>query len=393
MKLNLLFYTFLLYLLFVLNCKKPIDKINLSEKKEILTNAIIISNLGDSSVKHYDGTEEKAKVGVSFKSGDKIITGNKSKVDIQLNFNSILRLNSNTIIEFTTLLSNSSSSSIETKINFVKGKIYSSVNKKEKNEIFTIQTETNSFDIKNSIFTMEFANEENLVLKIYEGNISLKPRIPSIEKLTLTQIDSKPEVKKINNILNEILINLDKGIEIEIPSNDKIFKLKKIDETNIRIIQDRLNEFKKVISSDTDYNKNELQEFKTFYLADLKTLTELYKINEELSSGKIDEDKAKELEKKRKIFEDKIINKIDLLKAKFNEELVVKPRKFKTKKEVLNFYDHIERVLMSNNRIEIGSIINQEDSIIILHTENGIMNINKDEIIEIIYDYQLKFKF
>jgi hypothetical protein len=374
-----------------LNCKKPVDKINLSEKKEILTNAIIIYNSGESSVKHYDGTEEKAKVGVSFKSGDKITTGAKSKVDIQLNSNSILRLNSNTTIEFINLVS--TLNSIETKINLLAGKIHSSVNKKDKNEIFTIVTETNSFDIKNSILSMEFANEDNLLVKLFDGSISLKPRIPSIEKLSLTKIDSKPEVKKINNLLSEISIQIDKGVEIEIPSSDKLLKVKKIDETNVGSIQERLNQFKKIITTESDYTKNELQEFKTFHLADNKTLTELFKINDELSSGKIEEEKAKDLEKKRKILEDKITNKLDLLKAKFNEELVVKPRKFKTKKEVLNFYDHIERVQMSNNRIEIGSIINQEDSIIILHTENGIINISKDEIIEIIYDYQLKFKF
>ncbi|MBL0263345.1 MAG: hypothetical protein IPQ05_05575 [Leptospiraceae bacterium] len=72
-------------------------------------------------------------------------------------------------------------------------------------------------------------------------------------------------------------------------------------------------------------------------------------------------------------------------KIKFNESIVVEPNVY-SQIETLKYYERIEKIILINGRTEVGAIINQEDSIMVVHTENGIVRINTNEIVEVVYD-------
>ena len=132
---------------------------------------------------------------------------------------------------------------------------------------------------------------------------------------------------------------------------------------------------------------------KTIVSVDPKVANEMIRLNEELSSGRIDEAKAEELEKKRSVLENQVTSKQDIEKIKFNESIVVEPKRLQSNRDIVKYYERIEKIILINGRTEVGAIINQEDSIMVVHTENGIVRINTNEIVEVVYDYQTKYKF
>lgn len=103
--------------------------------------------------------------------------------------------------------------------------------------------------------------------------------------------------------------------------------------------------------------------------------------------------KQKSLRKKRSVLENQVTSKQDIEKIKFNESIVVEPKRLQSNRDIVKYYERIEKIILINGRTEVGAIINQEDSIMVVHTENGIVRINTNEIVEVVYDYQTKYKF
>jgi len=62
-------------------------------------------------------------------------------------------------------------------------------------------------------------------------------------------------------------------------------------------------------------------------------------------------------------------------------------KELKSESEIYDYYDRLEKLLLTNDRIEIGTIISQDSSLIILHTEDGIKRIPAEEVLEVTYDY------
>ncbi len=382
----------IILLLFLLFCKRPEDKLAVEiEKKEFNSHAVVMSTSGESRIIHSDLTEEKTSLGSSFKTGDKILTGAKSKVDISIGKSISIRILENSILEFPKLFQLNETEN--TKIFLKKGKLF--INKKtEKNlNSFELITETLFVIIKSNSFFVERVEEEEILFKILEGKLVISPRVENFEKISLSEIDSNSNFKKLSQSLKTATLQVSKEEEIFLNPKVKIFESKKIDSNSISKMISEIESFKNFKPTLSSITKNEQQELKTILPVDTKLAIEIAKLNEELASGKLDEKKADELEKKRVGLQKQILGKQEVEKSKFNEEVVVKPRKLKTKKEIIKYYERIEKIILSDGRFEIGAIINQEDSIMVIHTESGIVRVNTNDIVEVIYDYQTKVKF
>lgn len=186
---------------------------------------------------------------------------------------------------------------------------------------------------------------------------------------------------------------LDKDQQIELPASDKILLSEKLDTRSIKEILAKLIETTSEKQKLAEFTKNEQQEIKTIVSVDPKIANEMIRLNEELSSGRIDESKAEELEKKRAELESQVTAKQEVEKVKFNESIVVEPKRLESNRDILKYYERIEKIILVNGRTEVGAIINQEDSIMVVHTENGIIRINTNDVVEVVYDFQMKQKF
>ena len=136
--------------------------------------------------------------------------------------------------------------------------------------------------------------------------------------------------------------------------------------------------------------KTEEQEIKTIVSVDKKTAEQITSLNE---GGTLDDSKKKEIEKQRAELEKTVAKQQDDEKKKFEASLASEPKDFKSKKDIVNYYERIEKIVLVDGKTVIGAIINQENGQLIVHTENGVKRIDMDSVEEVIYDLQTKSKF
>ena len=390
---KLSFVFFLTSLFFFANCRKPIDRIETKqERKENTVSALVVFSVGDSRIVHADLTEEKAVLGSAFKTGDRILTGPKSKVDIQIGKSSAIRLGANSNLEFTQLLNNVNGNS-ETRMLLNSGKIFATVTKENKNDSFNLSSPTMVAGVRGTAFILDIKKDQTAVIKVVEGSVSVSPRVPSFEKIPLEELEKNAGLKKLYQTLQSSEVVLEKDQQIQLPAKDELLLSDRLDNRSIKEILGRLSEISSEKAEPAELTKTEQQEIKTIVSVDPKVANEMILLNEELSSGRIDETKAEELEKKRNALESQVTSKQEVEKVKFNESIVVEPKRLQSNKDIVKYYERIEKIILVNGRVEIGAIINQEDSIMVVHTENGIIRINTNDIVEVVYDYQTKGKF
>jgi hypothetical protein len=379
----------------ILDCKKPAEKISEKpEKKETNQNfALVVLSIGESRILHSDLTEEKAVLGASFKSGDKIVTGPKSKVDIQIGGIATIRVASNSSVEFSQIIQNSTGSS-DTKLSLGSGKLYAKVNKTQKKDNFSVATPTFIAGIRGTEFIVEFKNDNKGVVKVVDGSVAVSPRVRALEEMPMDQVEKNPGLSKLKSVIQSSEVVVEKGKEYSLPPNDKILGTNSLSEKNAPDVTNRVIALtNNKVATDTDITKSEEQELKTMVSVDLSIAQDMIRLNDELSSGQIDDAKAEELESRRKVLEEQIAEKQEQEKLNFNDTIVHVPKKLQSNKDIVQYYERIEKIILSNGRYEIGAIIHQEGSTMIVHTENGIKRINSDEVQEVIYDYQTKLKF
>ena len=82
-----------------------------------------------------------------------------------------------------------------------------------------------------------------------------------------------------------------------------------------------------------------------------------------------------------------ISRKLSYYKRKGKYKRLATKRKFKTPREVYEYYERLDKLTLTENRVEVGTIITQDSSLIILHTSEGIKRISAEEVLEIKFDY------
>ncbi|HMY69539.1 MAG TPA: lipoprotein LipL45, partial [Leptospiraceae bacterium] len=148
-------------------------------------------------------------------------------------------------------------------------------------------------------------------------------------------------------------------------------------------------EFKKD-SMPADIKKNEEQELKTMVLVEESIAKEMAEISEQIANPNLSEKDIEKLEARRSSLENQLLKQQDTEKVKFNKIIAEKPKKLKTRKELIQYYERIEKVQLRNGKSETGAIISQENDEVILHTQDGIRRIPKSEVKDVFYENQIK---
>ncbi|EMN14337.1 lipoprotein LipL45 [Leptospira borgpetersenii] len=367
-------------------CKKPESSKSAAIGKENSPSAVVVFSVGEAKILHTDLTEEKATLGASLKAGDKVSTKDKSKVDIQFADGSAVRISENSVIDFDALTINSKGNS-DTRLALVSGKVFAKVNKASKEDQFSVVTPTAIAGVRGTSFIVDRSKSDKAVVKVLDGAVAVAPRIAILEGLSEEEIAKNENLKKIQQSVVSSEVVLEKNQASVLKADDKSLEAKdssKISEKNIAAVVKKLDS--------SGISKKEEEEIRTIVTVDKETTEKMVRINEE-SSGKVDEQKAASLEAERKKLESEIATRQEKEVKKFKQILVSAPKELKSSKDIVNYYERIEKIIMTDGSSMIGAIVDQQGSTMIVHTEQGIKKINQADVQEVIYDFQTKAKF
>ncbi|MCW7489828.1 lipoprotein LipL45 [Leptospira meyeri] len=373
-------------------CKKPDAEVSEAPKKPADLSAVVVFAVGDSKIQHADQTEEKAQLGALLKSGDNVVTGDNGKVDIQFADGSSIRISPKSAIDFAKL-SQDNSGTTDTQIALVSGKVFAKVNKAKKEDNFTVVTPTAIAGVRGTSFIVEAAEGKPAKVKVVEGAVAFAPRVPALEKLSTEEISGNADLKKLQESLAkaEVILEKDQASTQSAKSAD-LAKAADIQTLDLNKAF-KTSEKEKLVVESAKLTKNEEQEIKTIVTVDKKTAEEIAKLSETAQTEKLDELKKQEIDAKRHAIEGEVAKRQEEEKKKFEDSLANQPKEFKSKKDIVNYYERIEKIVLVDGKTVIGAIINQENGQLIVHTENGVKRIDMDNVEEVIYDLQQKSKF
>ncbi|TGK05588.1 lipoprotein LipL45 [Leptospira langatensis] len=368
-------------------CKKPAENADSANAKQNQPSAIVVFSVGEARIQHADLTEDKASLGTALKEGDKIQTKANAKVDIQFGDGSAVRIAENSSLEFATLALNTQGNT-DTRLSLVSGKVFAKVNKATKDDQFSVITPTAIAGVRGTSFVVDRTKSDRSVVKVLEGSVAVSPRVRALEGLSAEQISSNAEVRKIKESLDKSEIVLEKDESSIVKASDKTFGEKEVAKLNASLEKDIPKAVTKITGSGV--SKTEEQEIRTIVTLDKTTTDKLAKLNVDPKTGKIDEKTAAENESEKKKIEEELAKRqADELK-RFKNVLVSAPKNLKTKQDLVNYYEKLEKIVLVNKTTMIGAIVDQQGSTMIVHTEDGIKKINQDEVQEVIYDFQTK---
>ncbi|WP_061245935.1 lipoprotein LipL45 [Leptospira interrogans] len=386
-KFLIVFSSVLTTVLLVFNaCKKPTESSKAAATKGNSPSAVVVFSVGEAKILHADLTEEKAALGASLKTGDKVSTKQKSKVDIQFADGSAIRISENSVIDFDALSINSHGNS-DTRLALVSGKVFAKVNKASKEDQFSVVTPTAIAGVRGTSFIVDRSKSDKAVVKVLDGTVAVAPRVVVLEGLSDEEIAKDEDLKKIQQTVASSEIVLEKNQASVVKADEKSLDVKdtsKISEKNITGVVKKLD--------NSGISKKEEEEIRTIVTVDKDTTEKMVRLNEE-SSGKVDEQKAAVLEAERKKLESEVAARQEEEAKKFKQVLISAPKELKSSKDIVNYYERIEKIIMMDGSSMIGAIVDQQGSTMIVHTEQGIKKINQADVQEVIYDFQTKAKF
>ncbi|XDD43999.1 lipoprotein LipL45 [Leptospira sp. WS60.C2] len=374
-------------------CKKPEAEVTEAPKKPAELSAVVVFAVGDSKIQHADQTEEKAQLGALLKTGDNVVTGDNGKVDIQFADGSSIRISPKSAIDFAKL-SQDNAGTTDTQIALVSGKVFAKVNKAKKEDNFTVVTPTAIAGVRGTSFIVETAEGKPAKVKVVEGAVAFAPRVPALEKLSEEEISKNADLKKLQESIAkaEVILEKDQASTQSAKSAELAKSAADIQSLDLSKAF-KTTEKEKLVVETAKLTKNEEQEIKTIVTVDKQTAEEIVKLSESAQTEKLDELKKQEIDTKKQAIEKEVAKRQEEEKKKFEESLANQPKDFKSKKDIVNYYERIEKIVLVDGKTVIGAIINQENGQLIVHTENGVKKIDMDNVEEVIYDLQQKAKF
>jgi hypothetical protein len=370
-------------------CKKPDVDVSENSKKSNELSAVVVFAVGDSSIQHADSTQEKAQLGTALKAGDHVVTGDNGKVDVQFPDGSSIRISPKSVIDFSKLSQNNAGTS-QTEIALVSGKVFAKVNKARKDDNFTVVTPTAIAGVRGTSFIVESETGKPSSVKVVDGSVAFSNRVPALEKLSAEEINGNSDLKKLQESVSASEVVLEKNQEsTQTVKSLELAKIQSVQSLDIEKATKTAAKEKPAVET-AHLTKSEEQEIKTIVSVDKQTAEQIAALSE---GGQLDESKKKEIDKQRAELEKNVAKQQDEEKKKFEASLASEPKDFKSKKDIVNYYERIEKIVLVDGKTVIGAIINQENGQLVVHTENGVKRIDMDNVEEVIYDLQTKSKF
>lgn len=380
-----------LLLLYFFACKKPTfkEQDDDSQKKENnVPTTVVIYSKGESRIIHSDMTEEKARLGVAFFSGDRVITGSNGRIDIQTSDKSIIRVRPNTILDFSKIEFTKEKSK-DVQLTIHSGSIFVLFHHKNKKDRISVLSQTAKALAIGTMFIVENSTEGEFIIKVVEGKVSVSPRILAIDNDKSDILTKNKQYEKLIGALSKKTIILKENQEVSYPSKELLLSAEILNESVIEDIVLHLSRFKASIEK-VALTKNDEQDIQTIITVEPDIVKRMAEVNKELSSGQIDEKKAEKLDAELENIHSTLTKKLDVEKGKFTNKLLETPKKFNSTGELIKYYEKIEKIVLKKGKPVVGAILDQKGNTMIIHTSKGLQKVQKKEITEVVYDYQNK---
>jgi len=195
----------LLIFLFLFNCTK-------NEPTVIPINACIIFSSGDVKISR-SGAETGVLPGNPIKEGDRISTGERSLLVIQITDRDIVRVTSNSVLEIRSIMNGN-----DVKLFLERGEVISKVSHLEKNESYMVQTPTVIAGVRGTEFSVSASAAEERVA-VLKGNVAVNPiadekKLPQTE--TVAAGGNTVIIKKISDVPALVTVAISKEEQLNI---------------------------------------------------------------------------------------------------------------------------------------------------------------------------------
>lgn len=346
---------------------------------------VIVFAPGGADVKRGADTLQ-ASVGFVLLRGDEVRSKEES-VDIQSTSGSLIRLKAYSSVKITSLsLTNSTP---ETKLEAVAGKMLVKVNKKTKNEEFSVVTPTALAGVRGTLFAIELDQNGKTSVKVFEGSVAMRMRSKALETFSQEQIESSEGLKKAQKLLEEyeVIIEGNHRTEITTTGLDVVQLLnQRIEATGLEMDATAVDEIQEKVDPEKGL-RNQEEVVSPQEKADSMTLVD---VSDDLLN-KVDsntEDKSVS-----NLIETEHKEKLDQSLTKIENDATSKG--LQSKEDIRKYYSVLEVLTKTSGEKYAGAVVTQVGDILILHTPTSVMRIPKGEISFIdyeIYDVKLKKK-
>jgi hypothetical protein len=352
------------------------------ETSSTTSTMVVVFASGDVKVVR-SAKEVPATVGLLVNQDDTIKTTNGT-VDLQTRTGSAVRIKEFTTITISKLVSNN------TKLSMKNGSILATVKKADAKEEFNVVTPTAIAGVRGTTFSVDVVNGKNPRVRVIEGKVAMAPRIEALENYSEEEVQKSPTLQKLSEMQQSHEIILEEESVGTIPTaveesvivaNNAIEKAQaeKQNVEEVKAISSAVEKYEQAVKKDDEaveiVNKKvtiaEKAEADTLVLVDDKII-------EQISSEKAGTEALKPSEEIVKAISEERNKKQEIVLQKIEEE--ASKKKLTSNKEIQNFYEKLEKVILKDGRTITGAVIAQTGDKLVIHSSEGVQRIEKKQI-------------
>ena len=404
----------ILNLSFSCNKAENPDNSKSNSKKSNQSFYAVVRAMGNTKIIHVDKTEEKGNVGSFLVEGDRLTTESNGMVDLQLSDDTMLRVLPSSVVLITSIQNEKGKNSVS----LLDGTIYCKVFSGKQDTKFFLNTPALVSTGGGSEFIVTHENDVSKV-KVKFGQVVVYPRIMSLEDKDPLEIKEDEPNGKIARVVSEKTTLLESLKEISFSKNPDFQKTYADIDNKPQFVQQISNMVFQ--SKPTSLSSSEVESFNTISLQEENLILELYSISKELASGEKDPKKIMDLESRRSSIENQLLKSNYSTKElenksfkefatskssytysnykkryyrKYSYKRLAYARKKRYPRKLISYnesrdpnLERVEKLILKDERTEVGTIISQDADVIILLTDEGVKRIPASDLKEVTFDY------
>lgn len=319
--------------------------------------------------------------GFLLKNGDTIKTGNGT-VDIQSRSGSIIRIRSYSNMTVDSLLKSPTN---KTKLTLNEGAMLAKIKKLSSDDEYTVHTPTAIAGVRGTTFSVELQDSGEPTVRVYEGSVSVKPNIMALEEKTPENIKSNPELQELKKLQDNQEVILES--ETEASMNKDVNNIIK------KINTDMSKEsFSKEGKDDNAKNSDVLKLSEKTSFEKIKAPVTPKESSELATLAAVDDELV--LNMMDKTVEESDTKNSQIILENYNKNMdesikaIESSTNLKSDEDIKNFYTIVEEVVRKNGNKKIGAVVTQIGDKVIFHSQDGVSQIQIEEIDHI--DYHTK---
>lgn len=332
-------------------------------------NFVVLYAAEDALLIQQNGSETPLSTGSVIPSGATVDSG-RAPLDMQSRQGATVRLRPYTRVAVSGLENGA-------RMDMDHGGMVVRVNRRSADQDFTVVTPTAIAGVRGTEFDVEDNGTDGARITVHSGKVSMRPRVPALERLGSDQIESDPELQKLQSTLEsrEVILEANQQGSLDMQTVSGIERINSELESNAEgagsseIPADGLQ----ALENENAVIKNTI-EIDIRSKADLTTLVEVDEDRlAEAESAASDSDRTQAGQD----LEEQYNQRRDAALDRLNELTGENPL---NSAELKERYNIIEIVHQKSGTITEGAVLTQAGNILVVHTTSGVVRIDTADI-------------